>query len=120
MTSCGAAVTRRLCIIFRMVPQAGLVTSRCLPNLPGGPLLSSVVPALARQALVRQLFVLGFGRRLAQLLVSCGGGLPRWPLRDSSPRVVCMSSYSCLIQWRAVSLPNALVNTKHHTHIGGV
>ena len=83
---------------FEVIPQAGRVTFRCVPNSPGGLPLGLLVPAPARQARVRQLFVPGLGRRLAQVLVNCGGCLPRWSLRGSSSRVVCMSSYSCLIQ----------------------
>ena len=91
------------------MPQAGFVIFRCKPYVPGGLSLGLRVPAPVRQARIRQLFVLGFGRRLAQLLVNCGEGLPRWPCRGSLLRVVCMSSYSCLIKLGAVNWFNSLV-----------
>ena len=103
-----------------MVPQAGLVIFRCKPYVPGGLPLGLRVPASVRQARVHQMFVPGFGRRLAQLLVNCGEGFPRWPCRGPLLRVVCMSSYSCLIQLRVVNWFKLACHIKHHTHIGGV
>ena len=102
---------------FEVVPQVGHVTSRCVPKVAWWSPLGLFVPAPARQALVGQLVAPGLGRRLAQLLVNCGGGLLRWLFRSSSLRVICMSSYSCLIQSLAVNLLNALVKYQTpHSH----
>ena len=111
------AVTRRLCIILRCCHRLDTLPVGACQNFAWWLPLSLPVPAPALQALVRQMFVLGFGRRLAQLLINCGGDLPRWLFRGSSSRVICMSSYSCLIQSLAVNLLNALVKYQTpHSH----